>query len=246
MSRLFAELDYQSTPIGAVSLRRRRELTLDVDVYEIKLDDEFLMSSLYTASEVALAERALAALGAGHDTAFDVVVGGLGLGYTAQTVLAHAGLGELLVVELLAPVIDWHRRGLVPIGRALAEDPRCRLVEADFFARAASAEGFDPLQRGRRFDAILLDIDHSPEHWLDGRSEAFYGAEGLAAVARHLRPGGVFGLWSNTPPDDVFTARLADVFASAGAEAVCFRDPLHGRDWVQAVYLARTVEREAG
>lgn len=244
MSRLFEELDYQSTPIGAVSLRRRRELTLDVDVYEIKLDDEFLMSSLYTASEVALAEHALAALGAGRETALDVVVGGLGLGYTAQAVLGHAGLGELLVVELLAPVIDWHRRGLVPIGRALAEDPRCRLVEADFFACAASAAGFDPARHGRRFDAILLDIDHSPEHWLDPRSEAFYGTHGLRALCRHLRPGGVFGLWSNTPPDDVFAARLAAVFASAWVEPVRFRDALHDRDWVQAVYLARTDAKE--
>lgn len=244
MSRLFEELDYQSTPIGAVSLRRRRELTLDIDVYEIKLDDEFLMSSLYTASEVALAEHALAALGAGRDAALDVVVGGLGLGYTAQTVLGHAGLGELLVVELLAPVIEWHRRGLVPLGRTLAEDPRCRLVEADFFACAASAAGFDPAQHGRRFDAILLDIDHSPEHWLDPRSEAFYGARGLRALCRHLRPGGVFGLWSNTPPDETFTARLAAVFADARAEPVRFRDPVHGRDWVQAVYLARTAAGE--
>ncbi|WP_404381485.1 hypothetical protein [Caenispirillum salinarum] len=50
MGRLFEELDYQPTPIGALSLRRRRELTLDVDVFEIKLGDEFLMSSLFMVS----------------------------------------------------------------------------------------------------------------------------------------------------------------------------------------------------
>ncbi|MEQ8659333.1 MAG: spermidine synthase [Gammaproteobacteria bacterium] len=245
MSRLFEELDYQPTPIGAVSLRRRRELTLNVDIYEIKLDDEFLMSSLYTASEVALAERALALLAdAGHD-ALTVVVGGLGLGYTAKAVLDHAAVDELLVVEQLAPVIAWHRRGLVPLGSTLADAPRCRLVEADFFACAAHPAGFDPTCPGRRFDAILLDIDHSPEAWLDARSAAFYGAAGLTALAGHLRPGGVFGLWSNEPPDATFTARLAAVFASAVAAPVEFRDPVSGRDWVQAVYLARSATEDA-
>ena len=81
MNRMFEELDYRPTPIGALSLRRRRELTLDTDVYEIKLGEEFLMSSLFTASEVALARLGLADLG---HAGLDVVVGGLGLGYTAQ------------------------------------------------------------------------------------------------------------------------------------------------------------------
>src|SRR4030088_3459450 len=86
MSKLFEELDYRPTPIGALSLRRRRELTLGVDVFEIKLGDEFLMSSLFTASEVALARLGLANL---SGEGLDVVVGGLGLGYTAKAVLEH-------------------------------------------------------------------------------------------------------------------------------------------------------------
>jgi hypothetical protein len=74
MSLHFEELDYRSTPIGALSLRRRRELSLGVDVFEIKLGDEYLMSSLFTASEIALARLGLAEL-SGAD--LDVVVGGL-------------------------------------------------------------------------------------------------------------------------------------------------------------------------
>ena len=62
MSALFEELDYRPTPIGALSLRRRKELRLGIDVFEIKLGDEFLMSSLFTASEIALARLGLAAL----------------------------------------------------------------------------------------------------------------------------------------------------------------------------------------
>lgn len=238
MSELFfEELDYRPTPIGALSLRRRRELRLDVEVLEIKLGDEFLMSSLFTDSEIALARLALAER-SGEGLA--VAVGGLGLGYTAQAVLEHDRVGSLLVVEYLAPVIDWHREGLLPLGAALTGDPRCRFVEGDLFALAAGHTGLDPKQPGRRFDAILVDIDHSPEEWLDARSADFYGPAGLRALAAHLHPGGVFGLWSNDPPDAAFVARLEAVFARARAEPVTFHNPLQNRPFTQTVYLACT------
>ena len=237
MSALFEELDYRETPIGALSLRRRRELRLGLDVFEIKLGENFLMSSLFTASEIALARLGLAGL---SGRALDVVVGGLGLGYTASAVLEHGQVGSLLVVETLAAVIDWHRSGLVPLGPGLTGDPRCRFVHGDFFALAATNAGFDPDAPGRRFDAVLVDIDHSPEGLLDPRNASFYQAEGLRGLADKLRPGGVFGLWSNALPDEAFTARLRDRFAQARAEPVTFHNPLQDRPFTQTVYLART------
>jgi spermidine synthase len=78
--------------MGALSLRRRRDLRSGGDIYEIKLNDGFLMSSLFTASEIALARLGLAAL---SGTSLDVVVGGLGLGYTARAALEHAQVGSL-------------------------------------------------------------------------------------------------------------------------------------------------------
>ena len=231
----FEELDYRQTPIGALSLRRRREPKLGVDVFEIKLGDEFLMSSLFTASEIALAELGLAQLAG---PALDVVVGGLGLGYTAQAVLEHKSVISLVVVEALEAVIDWHRRGLVPLGHQLTGDARCRLMHGDFFALATSREGFDPASPGRKFDAVLVDIDHSPDALLDAGSADFYSEDGLTRLAAHLRPGGVFGLWSNELADDNFTARLARVFASARAEAVTFHNPLQDKPFTQTVYLA--------
>ncbi len=235
MSAAFEELDYRQTPIGALSLRRRRELTLGVDVFEIKLGDEFLMSSLFTASEIALARLALAGL---PGPALDVVVGGLGLGYTAQAVLEHNTVSSLLVVEAFEAVIDWHKRGLVPLGATLTGDARCRLIHGDFFVLAADDAGFDPAASGRRFDAVLVDIDHSPDALLDARSAAFYGEQGLARLAAHLRSGGVFGLWSNERPDAAFTARLAAVFANARAEEVTFHNPLQDKPFTQTIYLA--------
>ena len=237
MSKFFEELAYRNTAIGLVSLRRRRELRLDLDVFEIKLDDEFLMSSLFTVSEVALARLGIAALTAASR---DVVVGGLGLGYTARTVLEHTDVASLLVVEMLDAVIEWHREGLLPLGPGLLAYPRCRFVHGDFFALAAAADGFDAQTPGRRFDAILLDIDHSPVALLDARSRGFYEPAGLRQLATHLKPGGVFGLWSNDAADDGFTARLSDVFAQAWAAPVTFDNPLQQRPFTQTVYLART------
>jgi hypothetical protein len=115
-SKLFEELDYRPTPIGALSLRRRRELSLGIDVFEIKLGDEYLMSSLFTASEIALARLGLSEL-AGDG--FNIVVGGLGLGYTAKAVLEHPSVGSLIVVDMLQAVIDWHRTGLTSTTRPL-------------------------------------------------------------------------------------------------------------------------------
>jgi spermidine synthase len=236
MSLYFEELDYRPTLIGVLSLRRRRELKLGVDVFEIKLGDEYLMSSLFTASEIALARMGLAGLSGDN---LDVVVGGLGLGYTAKAVLEHGQVDTLLVIEALEAVIDWHEEGLVPLGSELTDDPRCRFVHGDFFALAASEAGFDPDAPGGRFHAVLVDIDHSPDFLLDPRNAAFYGEEGLTRLAAHLRPGGVFGLWSNELPDDTFTARLGDVFVEARAEQVTFHNPLQDRPFTQTVYLAQ-------
>ena len=236
MSRAFEELDYRQTPLGELSLRRRRVPELDgLEVFEVKLGEAFLRSSLFHEVEVALANLGLGALAPGP---WEVVVGGLGLGYTAMAALAHPTLASLLVVDALDAVIDWHQRGLVPLGPQLAADPRCQFVLADFFAVATSAEGFDPKVPGRRFHAVLLDIDHSPENLLHPRHGAFYSPEGLQALAAHLHPGGVFALWSDDPPDDRFLKALEGVFASSAAHIVKFDNPLLECESASTVYVA--------
>jgi spermidine synthase len=234
VSARFSELDWSPTPIGEVSLRRRVDPATGVDVYEVKLGEEFLMSSLFTVAEVELARLALARLDGDR---LDVAVGGLGLGYTAGAVLADARVHELVVVDLLAPVIRWHERGLVPLGPVLTADPRCSFVCGDFFAMAAGT-GFDPETPGRAFDAVLVDIDHAPAHLLHGGSADFYGAAGTRRLAAHLRPGGVFALWSNDPPEEGYQAVLSEVFVDVAAEVVRFPNPLQGRDATNTVYLA--------
>ena len=236
MSGNFEELDYQKTPLGELILRRRRMLSLGgIDIFEVKLRDEFLMSSLFHEVEEALAHLGLGEL---EGESWDVIVGGLGLGYTAAAALEHREVASLLIVDALEPVIEWHRRGLVPLGGKLTSDPRCRMVQADFFERAQSTEGFDPDQPGRKFHAVLLDIDHSPRNLLHPRNAAFYQADGLRALAAHLHPGGVFALWSDDPPDDEFLGALGRAFATARAHVVTFPNPLTEADSASTVYVA--------
>ena len=239
MSRSFEELDFRPTPMGALTLRRRRRPMSDVDVYEIKLGDEFLMSSQFTAAEIELARLGLAALGRGN---LDVVVGGLGLGYTARAVLENPDVRSLIVVDALAEVIEWHEQGLLPLGRELTADPRCRLVNGDFFAMSSSVEGFDHRSQGRRFDAVLVDIDHSPRKLLHPRHAALYEPEGLARLVGHLHPGGVFALWSNDAPDDAFERALAEAFATQTSHVVTFDNLRGDHDASNTVYVAVKAE----
>ncbi len=240
MAFVFEELDYQKTPLGDISLRRRAEPRLGGKIlYEVKLGDEFLMSSLFTEAEIQLARLGLAEL-EGAD--LDIVVGGLGLGYTAVAALENPSVRSLMVVEVMQPVIDWHRRSLVPLGKELVSDPRCTLVHADFFDIAASSSmGFDRSGVNRQVHAVLLDIDHSPSHWLNPGNGAFYTAQGLRNLAEKLHPGGVFGLWSNDPPDAGFTRLLDSVFQSSEAHVVTFRNPYRGGESSNTVYLAHKV-----
>lgn len=236
--RAFEELDFLPTAMGDLTLRRRRVAALDdAEVYEVTLGGGFLMSSLFHEVEVALADLALE----GKPGPLDVVVGGLGLGYTAQAALRHESVRSVVVVEALPAVIGWHERGLVPLGPELSADPRCRFVAADFFALAADpATGFDPRAPGARFHAVLLDIDHSPKNLLMARNGAFYQPSGLQQLAAQLHPGGVFGLWSDDPPDEEFLTSLHAVFTAVRAEVVKFDNPLLGRDSASTVYLATT------
>jgi spermidine synthase len=235
MSANFEVLAFHETPLGDLMLRRRRILSLGgEEVYEVKLGDAFLMSSLFHDVEEAVARFGLGELAGGG---WDVVVGGLGLGYTARAAL-EADVASLLVVDFLQPVIDWHEKGMVPLGAELTRDPRTRFVHADFFELAQSAAGFDPDHPGRRFHAVLLDIDHSPADLLHPRNAAFYTPAGMHALAAHLHPGGVFALWSDEPPDEEFMQALAAAFESVRAHEVTFPNPLLESESTSTVYVA--------
>lgn len=238
MSLMYEELDFRPTPIGDLMLRRRRLIQLGgLEIYEIKLGEYFLMTSLFHEAEVQLSKIGLGLL---ENETLDVVIGGLGLGYTAVSALEDTRVKSLIVVEYLDGVIEWHQNGLVPLGKQLIEDSRCRFVHADFFALSRNiSEGFDPENPENKHDAILLDIDHTPTNVLHQSNTRFYTEEGLREIVQHLNPGGVFGLWADGFPEDSFTNLLRRVFESAESYTIKFDNPLTGGSSEGAVYVAR-------
>ena len=238
---IFEELDFNSTPIGDLVLRRRRIPKLgDVDVYEVKLGDDFLMSSLFHEAEHQLAKLGLDLM---ERDDLDVVVGGLGLGYTAVAALEDPRVSSLVVIEYLAPVIEWHQSGLVPLGETLALDDRCRLIHGDFFALSRNIEkSFDPMNAEKKHDAILLDIDHTPTNVLHQTNSRFYTEEGLSELAKHLKPGGIFALWADGEPETFFTDRLGKIWGWADAHTIEFDNPITEDISKGTVYLAQNPE----
>lgn len=233
----FEELDYQKTPLGELILRRRTVLSLNnEEIYEIILGNAFLMSSLYTVVEQELSRLGLkAAREAFPGEGLDVIVGGLGLGYTARAALEFDEVSRLGIVEYLKPVIEWHEKELVPLGKGLNEDPRCRYFHGDFF-ELSLGEGYGGNAEGHH--AVLLDIDHSPAHLLADRHARFYSTAGLEIFAEKIKPGGIFGLWSDDPPEEGFMKSLGEVFASVESHQVAFHNPIQDEEFQSTVYLA--------
>ncbi|MDP9027336.1 MAG: spermidine synthase [Actinomycetota bacterium] len=246
MIAAFEELDFQSTPMGELTLRRRVDPSLGLEIFEVKLGEEYLMSSAFTVAEEALAELGLAVT---VGERLRVLVGGLGLGYTAIAALRDPRVATLTVIDTLPAVIDWHERGLLPVSAQLTGDPRTRLVLDDFFAvmRAApiADAGADAADGVSLWDAILLDVDHSPRHQLDPSHADLYTVAGLQSLAGHLVAGGVFALWSDDPPDEEFLATVRAVFGHTEAHIVDFANALTGGTSSNTVYVGQLDRVEA-
>ncbi len=226
------ELDYGDTPWGVISLRRRWDRITERDVHEVKLGDDFLMSSQFTTGERELARIGLAAVTESAGSSLTVLVGGLGLGYTALAALEDERVAELTVIEALPMVISWHVRDLLPDTEGMAADPRVRLVPDDFFdvVRAGRAD--------RTYDAVLVDIDHAPDWLLRDDHGDLYTVEGFARVGAMLTDDGVFALWSDEPPEPEVVRRMGEAFEHADAHVVPFPNPITGGESTNTVYLA--------
>ena len=230
----YEELDYANTPIGEISLRKRYDRFTQQWVHEVRLGDEYLMSSQFNASEIALARLGMAEA---PDEELLVLVAGLGLGFTAHTALSDPRASHLSVVELIGAVIDWHKRDLVPDTIGLAADPRCELIEADFFELVRSG-------RCPEVDVLLVDIDHSPDNLRSPDHGDFYEASGLQAAANALSRHGVFALWSDDAPDEGMLDHLLTAFTRARAEIVDFDNPITDGTSSCTVYVASRPRRQ--
>lgn len=180
-------LFYESTSIGELCLRRRELLSKPGTVVtEITLNHELVMSSYLTSSERALATEALARHGGSE---LSVLVGGLGLGYTANEALQSDRVSRLETIEFLPEVIGFLRDGLVPLSRELLDNTRFSVRQADVYRMLR-----EPGQE--RWDLVLIDVDHSPDEHLGSENQSFYTEPGLRLAKEHLASGGIMAVWS--------------------------------------------------
>jgi spermidine synthase len=154
--------------------------------FEVRLNLHELMSSRNPASERALARLACELIDRREAC---VLIGGLGLGYTARAVLDAVGPdASVVVAELVQEVIDWNRGPLAGASNRPLDDPRLRVVQGDVA---------DVLRaRPSGFDAILMDVDNGPEAVLFPGNDRLYTLDGVQLILGALRPGGVFALWA--------------------------------------------------
>lgn len=207
---LFEILAYEPTELGTLCLRRRELLCEPGTIItEVTLNHEFLMSSYLTASEKALSEVALE-MHTGSE--LRVLVGGLGLGYTASAALESDRVASCDVVEYLPQVIDWLRQGMVPLSEKLNVEPRLKVTQSDVYQRLLGP----PTET---HDLILIDVDHSPDENLGTANSKFYTAEGLQQAKRHLTDNGILGVWSYAESSP-FADALHDVFRAVRIEPV--------------------------
>jgi len=201
---------HAETPIGVIYLGRRRTPSGPGWVTQIEINGHLLMCSINNESERKLASLALA-LHKGEGPR-DVLVGGLGLGYTAQAALQQPRVGSVRVVERMDFVTDWLAEGLLPLSETLASEERLSIVSGDVYGGLLGP----PTET---YDVILVDVDHAPDDRLSNASFSFYTAEGQGRVARHLKPGGVLAVWSATDNDE-FADTLAEAYPRAHREHV--------------------------
>lgn len=221
----------EDTPIGPLCLRRRELLSEPGTVItEITLDHQLLMSSYYTDSERALSRIALE-MHSGDS--LRVLVGGLGLGYTAHEVLRSPRVASSEVVEFLPPVIDWLARGLFPLADELNAEPRLRVTHGDVYARVTTAPETDA-----RLDLLLIDVDHSPEEMLSQANGGFYTEPGLIAAKQHLAPGGILGVWSYAESSP-FADALRATFREVRLEPVTYENAQDGGESSDFLFFAR-------
>lgn len=226
---LFEILAYEPTELGMLCLRRRELLCEPGTIItEVTLNHEFLMSSYLTASERALSEIALS-MHSGVD--LQVLVGGLGLGYTAGAALESDRVARCEVVEFLPQVIDWLQQGMVPLSEELNAECRLRVVQDDVYQRLLSPPNDS-------YDLILIDVDHSPDDNLGTANGQFYTAEGLQKAKQHLSKEGLLGVWSYAESSP-FVDALHDAFDEVRVEPVTVFNNLVNVEQTDWLFFAR-------
>ncbi len=170
--------------------------------FSIRLGRDELMNSRLSATEQALATIACEKIRTRRrpNKQPNILIGGLGMGFTLRAALTVLGKqAHIVVAELVPAVVAWARGPMAKLSVDSLTDPRVRIYEGDVG---------DLIRSGRlAYDAILLDVDNGPQGMTRKANDGLYDLKGLRAAHAALRPGGVLAVWSSGP-DAKFTARL--------------------------------------
>jgi spermidine synthase len=213
-----AVLDRRDGPHGEVVLRRHGELL------QIIANGCFLMDTSDGRSERLLVRAALGALD-GRERP-EVLLGGLGVGFSLDEAAREPRWGRVTVVEREQAIIDWHRDGpLAALSAHARGDARTRIVQADLLTHLRTS--------GERYDALCLDVDNGPDWTVTDDNGSLYSPDGLSACRESLTPGGVLAVWSARP-----SARFEDALHSAGFREVRTEEVAVARGVPDVVHLA--------
>jgi spermidine synthase len=220
----YVEIARAESERGELVLRERRENGAP-SVLELRVNGLFVMDTVETTTEQALADAALDLV----EEPRDVLVGGLGLGFTMHRVLADTRVERCSVVELEPALVEWMRDGTVPHGPAMLADERANPVVADIAAAVGEAPEAS-------YDLVLLDVDNGPRNLVHQHNADLYEPPFLAEVRRMLRPGGAVAIWSADPSPEL-EATLEQVFGNS--ETTGFDVTLQDRDEKYWLHVAR-------
>ena len=214
------QIDTARVPGADTALRLMRR----GEEFSMMLGQNELMNSRLSGSEEALATltcKKIEAVKRPH-----LLVGGLGMGFTLRAALAVLGRdAQITVAELVPAVIAWARGPMAELFGDSLTDPRASIREADVVDVIKTSPS--------AFDAILLDVDNGPEALIRKANDALYDRNGLDAIRRALRPGGILAVWSSGP-NIAFTKRLraADFDVNeVGVRATTKRSGAHHLIW---------------
>lgn len=207
---------------GELVLRRREDGAL-----ELRANGVFVMDTVETSTERELAARALAL----HHDPREVLVGGLGLGFTLAAVLADERVARCTVVEIEPALVDWLCDGTVPPGPELLADDRVRVLVDDIAHALAQAPP-------SAYDLVLLDVDNGPGYLVHDANADLYRAPALTEARRATRPGGAVVVWSAARAPTL-EATMHEVFGRWEVEELSYPVDLQGRAETYWLYAGR-------